>query len=103
MTRTDDCKKWPIAPCDVEIIDVWPPGRLTVHARDAYDALARAGRIHPLHVKHDAAGRVIVRYLADIPAPWIHDELRAAKYQGKQMQIINTTQGGTSHEDPTQR
>ena len=101
--RIDDCKKWQPAPCDLEIVDVWAPGRLSVHARDAYDALAKSGRIRPLRVKHDAAGRVIVRYLADIPAPWIHEELRAAKHRGKQMQIINTTQGGISHEDHTQR
>lgn len=75
------------APLDVEVVDVWPPGRLTDAARDAYDALAREGRIKPRKVTRDAAGRVIVRYMADIPEPWIRAELREAKLAGRQMRI----------------
>lgn len=76
------------APFDIEVVDVWPPGTLTDAVKDAYDALAAAGRIIPRGlVSRDAAGRVIVRYMADIPAPWIHLELKEAKYSGKQLQI----------------
>lgn len=82
-----DFGKWLPAPFDVEVVDVWPPGRLTDAERDAYDQLAGAGRIRPVRASRDAAGRVIVRYLADIPAPWIHLELKEAKYSGKQLQI----------------
>ena len=87
MTMSDRLDKWPPAPFDIEVVDVWPPGRLTDAARDAYDALARQGRIRPRKVTRDAAGRVIVRYMADIPEPWIRAELREAKYQGKQMEM----------------
>ena len=83
----NDLKKWLPAPCDVEVVDIWPPGTLTDNARDAYDAPARARRIRPQRVTRDAAGRVIVRYLADIPAPWIREELREAKMNGKQIHI----------------
>lgn len=77
------------APFDIAVVDVWPPGRLTDAARDAYDKLARAGRIRPQGTTRDAAGRVIVRYLADCPERWIHEELRAAKYAGRQMGLNN--------------
>lgn len=80
-------KNWLPAPFDIEVVDVWPPGRLTDVARDAYDALARVGRIRPRSVTRDAAGRVIVRYMADIPEPWIRQELREAKLAGRQMRI----------------
>lgn len=73
------------APMDVEVVDVWPPGRLSQAEKDAYDALASAGRIRPVRVDRDAAGRVYVRYMADIPEQWIREELRETKYAGKQI------------------
>ena len=75
------------APLDVEVVDVWPPGRLTQVAQDAYDTLARAGRIRPVRVDRDGAGRVYVRYMADCPEQWIREELREAKYRGRQMDL----------------
>lgn len=75
------------APLDVEVVDVWPPGRLSRAAQDAYDTLARAGRIRPVRVDRDGAGRVYVRYMADIPEQWIREELREAKYRGRQMDL----------------
>ena len=75
------------AALDVEIVDVWPPGRLSQAEKDAYDALARAGRIRPVRVDRDAAGRVYVQYMADIPEQWIREELREAKYAGRQMDL----------------
>ena len=75
------------APMDVEVVDVWPPGRLSQAAQDAYDHLARAGRIRPVRVDRDGAGRVYVRYMADIPEQWIREELREAKYAGRQMDL----------------
>lgn len=87
MTTSDRFDKWPPAPFDIEVVDVWPPGRLTDAARDAYDALARTGRIKPRKVTRDAAGRVIVRYMADIPEQWIRQELKEAKLSGRQIDI----------------
>lgn len=78
---------WLPAPKDIECVDVWPPGRLTQCARDAYDQLSREGRIVPVSVKRDAAGRVYVRYMSDIPIQWIREELREAKLRGVQMTI----------------
>jgi hypothetical protein len=76
------------APFDIEVVDVWPPGTLTDAAKDAYDALAASGRIIPRgSVTRDAAGRVIVRYMADIPEQWIRQELKEAKMNGRQMRI----------------
>ena len=75
------------AALDVEVVDVWPPGRLSQAAKDAYDAMASAGRIQPVRVDSDAAGRVYVRYMADIPEQWIQEELREAKYRGRQMEM----------------
>lgn len=75
------------AALDVEVVDVWPPGRLSQAAQDAYDALASAGRIRPVRVDRDGAGRVYVRYMADIPEQWIREELREAKYRGRQMDL----------------
>ena len=75
------------APMDVEVVDVWPPGRLSQAAKDAYDALASAERIRPVRVDRDAAGRVYVRYMADCPEQWIRQELREAKYRGRQMDL----------------
>ena len=75
------------APCDVECMDVWPPGRLSEAARAAYDTLAAAGRIKPVEVYRDGAGRVYVRYMADCPEQWIRDDLRQAKYKGRQMNL----------------
>lgn len=75
------------APLDVEVVDVWPPGRLSQAAQDAYDTLAAAGRIRPVRVDRDGAGRVYVRYMADIPEQWIREELREAKYRGRQMDL----------------
>lgn len=75
------------APMDVEVVDVWPPGRLSQAAQDAYDALTRAGRIRPIRMDRDGAGRIYVRYMTDIPEQWIHEELREAKYAGKQMDL----------------
>lgn len=75
------------APVDVECMDVWPPGRLSQAARDAYDTLAARGRIKPVEVYRDGAGRVYVRYLADCPVEWIHEALRKAKYKGRQMKL----------------
>jgi hypothetical protein len=75
------------APLDVECVDVWPPGRLSQAEKDAYDALASAGRIRPVRVDRDGAGRVYVRYMADCPVEWIREELREAKYAGRQMRI----------------
>lgn len=75
------------APMDVEVVDVWPPGRLTQVEKDAYDALASAGRIRPVRVDRDGAGRIYVRYMADIPEQWIREELREAKYRGRQMDL----------------
>ena len=71
------------APMDVEVVDVWPPGRLSHAEKDAYDALASAGRIRPVRVDRDDAGRVYVRYMADIPEQWIREELREAKYRDR--------------------
>lgn len=79
------------APQNIEVIDVWQPGRYTEVIRTAYKRLMRAGRIQPIGVTHDAAGRTYVRYCADIPAPWIHDELREAKYLGAQMTMEELT------------
>lgn len=73
------------AALDVEVVDVWPPGRLSQAAQDAYDNLATAGRIRPVRVDRDGAGRVYVRYMADCPEQWIREELRKAKYAGKQI------------------
>lgn len=75
------------APLDVEVVDVWPPGRLTQVVQDAYDMLASAGRIRPVRVDRDGAGRVYVRYMADCPEQWIREELREAKYRGRQMDL----------------
>lgn len=75
------------AALDVEVVDVWPPGRLSQAAQDAYDTLAAAGRIRPVRVDRDGAGRVYVRYMADCPEQWIREELREAKYQGRQMDL----------------
>lgn len=75
------------AALDVEVVDVWPPGRLSQAAMDAYDTLARAGRIRPVRVDRDAAGRVYMRYMADCPEQWIREELREAKYRGRQMDL----------------
>ena len=75
------------AALDVEVVDVWPPGRLSQAEKDAYDALASAGRIRPVRVDRDAAGRVYVRYMTDIPEQWIREELREAKYRGRQMDL----------------
>ncbi len=75
------------APLDVEVVDVWPPGRLSQAAKDAYDRLAATGRIRPIRADRDAAGRVYVRYMADCPEQWIREELREAKYKGRQMRI----------------
>ena len=74
-------------PLDVEVVDVWPPGRLSQAARDAYDALSSAGRIRPVRVDRDGTGRVYVRYMADCPEQWIREELREAKYRGRQMDL----------------
>ena len=79
--------KWPPAPFDIEVIDIWPPGRFTQAVRDAYDTLAQRGRLLPIGCKRDAVGRVYVKYLADIPEQWIHEELREAKLQGVQMRM----------------
>ena len=75
------------AALDVEVVDVWLPGRLSQTEKDAYDALASAGRIRPVRVDRDAAGRVYVRYMADCPEQWIREELREAKYAGRQMDL----------------
>ena len=75
------------AALDVEVMDVWPPGRLSQAEKDAYDTLARAGRIRPVRVDRDGAGRVYVRYMADCPEQWIREELREAKYAGRQMDL----------------
>ena len=75
------------AALDVEVVDVWPPSRLSQAEKDAYDALASARRIRPVRVDRDAAGRVYVRYMADIPEQWIREELREAKYRGRQMDL----------------
>jgi hypothetical protein len=87
--RTPDGRTLRFEPAalDVEIVDVWPPGRLSQAAKDAYDALASAGRIRPVRVDRDGAGRVYVRYMADIPEQWIREELREAKYRGRQMEM----------------
>ena len=82
-----ECDRWLPAPMDLEIVDVWPPGRLGDVEKAAYDRLARAGRIKPKGVTRDAAGRMIVRYLADIPKAWIRAELKAAKLEGEQMEV----------------
>lgn len=78
---------WAEAPKDVECVDIWPPGRLGDVERDAYDRLARAGRIVPVSVKRDVAGRVYVRYYADCPEAWIRGELREAKLSGRQLEV----------------
>ncbi|MBR7189289.1 MAG: hypothetical protein IKD53_12160 [Clostridia bacterium] len=75
------------AALDVEVVDVWPPGRLSQTEKDAYDALASTGRIRPVRVDRDGAGRVYVRYMADCPEQWIREELREAKYKGRQMDL----------------
>ena len=73
------------APHDIEVVDVWAPGRFSATVQDAYERMRASGRIRELSRHMDAAGRVCVRYMADIPAEWIHEELRAAKYAGKQI------------------
>ena len=80
------------AALDVEVVDVWPPGRLSQAEKDAYDALASAGRIRPVRVDRDAAGRVYVRYMADIPEKWIREELREAKYRDRQMDLTEVSE-----------
>lgn len=80
------------AALDVEVVDVWPPGRLSQAAQDAYDGLASAGRIRPVRVDRDGAGRVYVRYMADIPEQWIREELREAKYRGRQMDLTEVSE-----------
>lgn len=79
--------RWSPAPFDVEVIDIWPPGRFTQAVRDAYDTLAQRGRLRPVGCKRDAVGRVYVKYLADIPEQWIHEELKEAKYAGRQVEL----------------
>lgn len=87
--KADDCHalRFDPAPMDIEIVDVWPPGRLTDVEQAAYDHLAAAGRIRPIGAARDICGRVIVRYMADIPSQWIRGELREAKYNGSQMRM----------------
>lgn len=75
------------APLDVECVDVWPPERLSEAARGAYDDLAARGRITAVMACRDGAGRIYVRYMADCPAEWIREELREAKYAGRQMDL----------------
>ena len=82
---TIDFHKWLPAPMEIEVVDVWPPGTLTEAAMDAYDRLCKDGRIISRGATKDRSGRVVVRYMADIPVQWIHDELREAKYAGKQI------------------
>lgn len=78
---------WVEAPKDIECVDIWPPGRLTNVERDAYDRLAKAGRIVPTSVKRDPAGRVYVRYFADCPQEWIRQELKQAKLLDRQLEV----------------
>lgn len=79
---------FPPAPKDVEVVDIWPPGTFGAAERAAYDRLTREGRILPLGAfADDAFGRVVVRYLADIPAPWIRGELAEARQNGTQMRM----------------
>lgn len=83
-----DAKNFPPAPKDVEVADIWPPGTFGPAERAAYDRLAREGRILPRGAfADDTFGRVVVRYLADIPAAWIHEELAEAKKAGIQMRM----------------
>jgi hypothetical protein len=45
-----------------------------------------------VRVDRDAAGRVYVRYMADIPEQWIREELREAKYRGRQMDLTEVSE-----------
>ena len=65
---------WP-----VEVVDVWPAGRLRVSAMDAYDKLVRTGEIAPQGAIRRRDGMVVVRYRAKIPEEWVHDLLRRAE------------------------
>lgn len=67
---TIDFHKLLPAPMEIEVVDVWPPGTLTEAAMDAYDRLCRDGRIISRGATRDRSGRVVVRYMADIPAQW---------------------------------
>ena len=81
---------WRPAPVDVEVVDVWPPGTLDAASRYAYDVLHGRGRIRLQSAHTDPrSGRKIVKYMADIPAPWIREELGRIKrtYDGTQMTI----------------
>ena len=65
---------WP-----VEVVDVWPAGRLRASAMDAYDKMVKAGEIAPQAAIRRRDGVVVVRYRAKIPAEWVHDLLRRAE------------------------
>lgn len=75
------------APLDVECVDVWPPERLSEAAQGAYDSLIERGRITAVEAHRDGVGRIYVRYMADCPVEWIREELREAKYRGRQMEL----------------
>ena len=75
------------APLDVECVDVWLPERLSEAARGAYDILVECGRITAVEAHRDGVGRLYVQYMADCPAEWIREELREAKYTGRQMDL----------------
>ena len=84
--------KFEDAPMDIECRDVWQPGRFSQYARDAYDALAKAGRILPMGAKKDRAGRTYIWYRADIPHEWILMELAEARRQGRQLTLTDFTE-----------
>ena len=68
------------APKDIEVTDIWPAGTFGPRVQKAYDRLAAAGRIVPVSVTADEAfGKVVVRYMADVPAEWIRAELAEAR------------------------
>lgn len=76
------------ARCDMEQIDLWPPGALTALHRASYDALARLGTIRPLSVRTDPhTGQTAVKYLSAIPHEWTLQALGELKREGAQIEI----------------
>ena len=76
------------APLDVQVVDVWPPGRYDDAVHYAYKTAVAAGRIKIERAIRDRSnGCIIIRYWADIPAEWIRAELGILKRQWNGDQI----------------
>lgn len=61
--------------------DRWWPEALTDAKRAAYDQAARSGLIRPMGVVRDR-GRLVVRYLSQIPHSWTLEELKSLREAG---------------------